>query len=126
MGLLFYFDKTSAYYLAETHLYVGNLVGLPIPPSPGQFPYKTSYHDNGVQSVTYTIPLSELPDCYVIAAHSTVVETPEFEVVDGDVLDSETAWSFGTEFFPGEEKGRWGWYSNYCTQVCEEEPNHET
>ena len=89
----------------ETHLYVGALEGLPVnkkgTPVPGQFPYKSS-DELGVSEVTFTIPLADLADCYIIAAHAAMES-------------DETAWSFGTKF----QSSRWGWYSEYCTQYCE-------
>jgi hypothetical protein len=90
----------------ETHLYVGTLAGMPVnkqkTPVIGHFPYSTN-HEPAVTEVTYTIPLNNLPDCYIIAAHSAMT-------------NGETAWSYGTQF-PGTK--RWGWYSEYCTQYCE-------
>ncbi|ANQ51119.2 hypothetical protein MY04_3775 [Flammeovirga sp. MY04] len=100
------YSSTSDDMFAETHLYVGALEDLPTnrkgTPVPGKFPYKTN-HDPAVTSFTYTIPLADLPDCYIIAAHAAMTS-------------DETAWSFGDEF---EGTTRWGWTSNYCTQVCE-------
>lgn len=89
----------------ETHLYVGSLEGLPVnkqnTPVPGKFPYKST-HEGGVMEFTYTIPLADLGDCYIIAAHAAM-------------NSGETAWSYGTKF---PNTNRWGWYSEYCTQYC--------
>ncbi len=58
-----------------THLYVGAEDGIPSNgggnTKNGNFPY-TGNHSGGVSVVTYTIPLSDLPDNYVVAAHADV------------------------------------------------------
>lgn len=108
------YNLSGNWYTGQTHLYVGSPDGLPVngqnTPIPGQFPYSV-HHDPMTQSYTYTIPLSTLPPCYIIAAHS------ELHLLDanGNEIQEETGWSFGTEF-PGSD--RWGWYSEYCTQTC--------
>lgn len=106
---------SDGWKIDETHLYVGNLEGLPTnnsnTPEPGQFPMKGN-HD-GLTTVTYTIPLSSLNrDCYIIAAHSSVSKTG-----NGGSGSSETSWSDGTKF---PNTTRWGYYSEYCTQTCED------
>lgn len=105
---------TGSWYAGATHLYVGSAAGLPVNgqnvPVPGHFPYST-IHNPMVQSYTYTIPLASLDPCYIIAAHADVYRLNS----SGTVVQTETGWSFGTHF-PGTN--RWGWYSNYCTQVC--------
>lgn len=102
----------GCWQLAETHLYVGDAADIPVNPAntpiPGHFPYGSSNINSN--SVTYVIPLADLPSCYVIAAHAAVVCN---EGEDGG--EEETAWSFGTEF---PNTNRWGWYSEYCTQFC--------
>jgi len=108
------FNFTGNWYTQQTHLYVGPASGMPINnaniPIPGQFPYATT-HNPMTQSYTYTIPLANLDPCYVIAAHSEMVETDG----NGNVISTETGWSYGTEF---PNSPRWGWYSEYCTQIC--------
>jgi hypothetical protein len=107
------FTTTGDWYLGHTHLYVGTLAGLPVnnsnAPVIGQFTYQTA-HTPYVTSYTYAIALSSLPSCYIIAAHSEA-----HRVVNGSTVQSETAWSSGTQF---PNTTRWGWYSSYCTQVC--------
>jgi hypothetical protein len=107
------FTTVGDWFVGHTHLYVGTLAGLPInnanTPIPGQFPYSTA-HTPYVQSYTYTIPLTGLPSCLIIAAHSEA-----HRVVNGTTVQSETAWSYGTQF---PNTNRWGWYSSYCIQVC--------
>lgn len=109
------FNFTGDWYTQQTHLYVGPASGLPTnnanTPVPGQFPYATT-HNPITQSYTYTIPLSSLDDCYVIAAHSEMVQLDG----SGNVIATETGWSDGTEF---PDTPRWGWYSEYCTQYCD-------
>lgn len=97
-----------------THLYVGNLDNLPVngtnTPIPGQFPYSIE-STIPLTEVHYSIPLDELNDCYIIAAHTELV------LIDsGEIIQEETGWSFGTPF---PNTNRWGWYSEYCTQSCE-------
>jgi len=103
----------GCWQLAETHLYVGAASGIPVNrsnvPVPGQFPHSNE-HADGTTSYTYTIPLSGLPACYAIAAHSSVVCMD-----NGNEVQQETGWSFGTAF---PNSNRWGWYSEYCTQAC--------
>lgn len=106
------FTTSGNWYLNATHLYVGTLSGLPVNrssvPVPGSFPYKVTYPQL-VNSYTYQIPLSGLPECLIIAAHGELRQ-----VVNGTVVSEETGWSFGTPF-PGSN--RWGWYSSYCLQA---------
>ena len=108
------FSFTGDWYTQQTHLYVGDLAGLPTNPSntpiPGQFPYSVT-HNPMTQTYTYTIPLASLSNCYIIAAHSEMVQ-----VINGVITQTETGWSFGTEF---PNTNRWGWYSEYCTQTCD-------
>ena len=108
------YDGNNGWQFATVQLYVGGLSGLPVnkqnTPVPGSFPFKnesTSLRDN----VSFTIPLSSLPLCYVIAAHGEANLTN----ASGEIIQSETSWSFGTQF---PNTNRWGWYSSYCTQFC--------
>ncbi|MCJ8289175.1 MAG: hypothetical protein HRT58_08605 [Crocinitomicaceae bacterium] len=102
------------WYTQQTHLYVGPASDIPKNganiPIPGQFPYVVT-HNPAVQTYTYTIPLGDLDPCYVIAAHSEMIQVDG----DGNIVSEETGWSFGTEF---PDTPRWGWYSEYCTQIC--------
>lgn len=107
------YQTTGDWYVGKVHVYVGDLSGLPVNgqnvPVPGQFPYSETYNPY-TQSATVTVPLAGLPSCYVIAAHAEV-----HKVVNGTEVQSETAWSFGTPF---ANTDRWGWTSDYCTQLC--------
>jgi len=98
--------------LTETHLYIGDIDGMPINrggnPQIGQFDYSD---DHGwVKTYTYTIPLSELPDCFVVAAHA---------VVNGRY----TAWAKADCSFKETFGGhRWGWYiCEFCIGECEKD-----
>lgn len=109
------YTTTGCWELGETHVYVGDAANIPTAgngaPIPGQFPYSEE-HSAGTTTYTYTIPLAGLPACYAVAAHAAVACTSGDD--DGQ---TETAWSFGTEF---PNTPRWGWYSEYCTQeVCD-------
>lgn len=108
------YSLSANWYLNETQLYIGYLEDMPTNnggnPQIGLFPFKTT-HAEGVNTYTYTIPLSTMvDDCYIIAAHSSVSQ-----VVNGQEISNETAWSYG-ENFP--YSNQWGWYSSYCTQTC--------
>lgn len=108
------FNFTGDWHMGQTHLFVGDVADIPTNnagnPIPGQFPYAESHHP-AVQAYTYTISLDELDSCYAIAAHTEA----ELHDVDGNVIQTETGWSHGTEF----NGNSWGWYSEYCTQICE-------
>ena len=105
--------STNGWFLNETHLYVGEVTGMPVnnsnTPMPGHFPYKTT-HSDGTTSFTYTIPFASLPSCYIVAAHASVSRKE-----NGVVVQTETSWSAGTAF---TNTNRWGSYTNYCTQYC--------
>ncbi|MCP4442272.1 MAG: hypothetical protein GY810_25470 [Aureispira sp.] len=107
------YTTSGCWELSETHLYVGDPANIPTnnanTPIPGQFTYQAS-HSGGTTTYTYTVPLANLPACYAVAAHSSVVCTSA-----SGGTQQETAWSDGTDF-PGTN--RWGWYSEYCTQSC--------
>ncbi len=110
-------DKENLYvtYLTKdgwqfkaTHLYIGE--NPPLKAAPGQFPYK-SKHSPATTEYTYVFPLETLTDCMVIAAHAEVQK-----VVDGVVVQSETAWGKGDRI---AVNGNWSMMFNYCKQECE-------
>jgi hypothetical protein len=105
---------SNDWFIDKTHLYVGSLDELPINngnnPVIGHFPYKED-QGPGVNIYTTTIPIDELPDCYVVAAHAEV-----YKMVGGIIVKEEGAWGFGIEY-PGSS--RWWWFNEYCTQICE-------
>jgi len=107
------YHTTDGWYLGSTKLYVGELSNLPVNgggnPVLGQFPYQQD-HDLSVSDFTYTIPLTGLPSCYILATYADVYKN------DGGIVLSEGAWGFGTEF---PDASQWGWYYDYCTQVCQ-------
>lgn len=107
------YQMSSNWYMNKVHLFVGELQNLPVnkskTPIPGQFPYVEGFA-SPIKSHTFTIELAKLPDCYIIAAHAELVQ-----IENNVILSKETGWSFGTPF---PETNRWGWYSSYCTQVC--------
>lgn len=108
------YQTTGDWYIGKIHVYVGAYSGMPVngqnTPIPGQFPYSETYNPY-TQTATIRVALTDLPPCYVIAAHAEV-----HKVVNGVEVQEETAWSFGTPF---QDTDRWGWTSDYCTQVCE-------
>lgn len=104
------YETTGDWMIKATHLYAGTPEGLPVnkqnSPQNGHFPYKGTFSPY-TTSQTYTIPLSELPQCLTIAAHAEVVK-----VVDGVVVQSETAWG------KGDKIGKsWAMKFEYCIQT---------
>lgn len=115
------YTTNSGWEMIETHLYVGNCNEIPTNgggnPQIGLFPYTTD-HNPSVTSYTYTIPLSELDDCYCVAAHTALVQYDE----NGEIIASETGWADGNEMGGGS----WAMSFEYCTQDCENDNNDET
>ncbi len=113
-NLFITYNVTGNWWLEETHLFVGLETNLPLNgggnPKIGHFPYHGD-HDL-TQSYTFTIPLNQLEECYVISTHAVVVKKE-----NGDITSSETAFGFGENEFPGN---RWGWYFKYCNQECDD------
>lgn len=100
------------WYLTETHVYVGDEADLPTNkkgnPQIGHFPYATD-HDY-VQEYTYSFDLVddlgwEKGDELFIMAHAVVDR-----VVDGEVVQSETAWGCEYDY---EDSQRWACYIDY-------------
>jgi len=108
----------EGWMLKEVHLYVGPIELFPVNkkkiPVPGHFPINEEY-SSPEDLVTFTIALSEIPECPLIAAHAVVVK-------DGM---EETAWGFGTSFddlYQNVRVNRWGWViDDYCVEECKEE-----
>lgn len=104
------YKTTDGWMIAETHLDVaGSLSEIPKNkpgnPVPGQFTYNDSY-DPSVTEVSYELPLEwEIGDLLVVAAHAVVER-----VVNGEVVQEETAWSAGKRFVA---KGNWATYTVY-------------
>lgn len=108
------YNTIDGWELKKIHLYIGTIDGLPTTnngnPKIGQFPIKANFQQ-GTTTYNITIPRGELSDCVVIAAHAEVVK-----VENGQVVQSETAWSEGEQINDG---GSWATFSNYCFQDCE-------
>jgi len=118
-NLFITYTVTGNWWLKETHLFVGLEANLPLNgsgnPKIGHFPYHGEH--NLTQSYTFTIPLNQLEECYVVSAHAVVVKKE-----NGNITSSETAFGFGEKEFPGN---RWGWYFEYCNQTCEEDDDDD-
>jgi hypothetical protein len=97
------YNAQNGWSVSGIHLYVGPYADAPQNnggnPVPGKFPYKEVFNPY-VSGYVKQIPLSTLPDCFIIAAHAVVRKNG----------GSETAWSEGLGF-PGNN---WGMYFNYC------------
>lgn len=106
-----YVSYVSTLKLTEFHLFVGDAEDFPLSggnnPKIGHFPY-TVPSANGMYINTFTIPLSDIPDCYTLAAHA--------------VYKTHTIWakscknsiSFAEKF----GSHRWGWVIEDCKEVC--------
>lgn len=100
--------SASGWLISETHMFAGDKALMPLnkpgAPKIGLFP-NSAIHNPRVSSVTYRIPLSQLPPCalpgFVVASHA-VVRNPSGR--------TETAWAEGDYTF--SDKG-WGWYDSY-------------
>lgn len=112
------YSTSNGWEMTETHLYVGDCADIPTSgngnPQIGLFPYTTD-HSPSATSYTYTIPLSNLENCYCVAAHTALVQYDN----SGNVIASETGWADGNEMGGGS----WAMSFEYCTQVCEEDSN---
>ena len=109
------FNTDNGWVLGKTHLFVGLLSDMPSTsggnPQIGNFPYQHSINPYST-SDSYAIALSDLPDCFVVAAHAEV----HLIGADGEVIQSETGWGQGTQM---NSSGSWAMYSSYCIQACD-------
>jgi hypothetical protein len=103
---------TDDWFITETHLHIADSpCGIPQTkngnPIPGLFDY-SAYHNPPVQETIYQIPWDPewIPGeaIFYIAAHAVVVK-----IVDGEVVQEETAWGEGCDF-PGKN---WGMFFIY-------------
>lgn len=111
--LIVAYESQDDWEIDETHLYVGAPDGVPMNnqgnPKIGHFPYSGS-HPDGTTDVVYSISLSTLPPCVLIAAHASVsIDVP------GEPYQQETAWGEGPTFL-GKS---WAMYFNYCLIECQ-------
>jgi hypothetical protein len=106
------YTTTDNWYIRKTHLYVGDCQLIPRNnsgnPIPGQFPISNAL-SNGTQTITYTIPKSNLPACFCIAAHAEV-----YRVQNGTVVQTETAWAAGERF----TQKSWATFFSVCQDDC--------
>lgn len=126
------YSSDSDWEINEVHLYVGDPMDVPLNPAgtpvPGLFPYSQSFSP-AVSSYTFEIPLSELVvDCPAIFAHASVsgpsgTETAWSNNVGTSFVagDASTGWTNGTSFNDLTGTKRWGGYTEYCIQTCEDE-----
>lgn len=109
------YNTTGGWALKCTQLYVGSLEDIPANkkgnPQIGHFPYKNCPSSYQTEH-TYKIPLDEVDECFIVAAHAEVVLLDE----EGEEMQEETAWGDGKAF---NDKGSWAMYMNYCLQECE-------
>ncbi len=108
------YTTTDGWMIECNHLYVGSLENAPVNktgnPQLGHFPINQCF-DPMVNTVTYEIPLSSLGNCFIVAAQAEVSQ-----IVDGQIVDSQTAWGAGTPFV---DKGNWATYFEYCPELCQ-------
>ncbi|MBD3635760.1 MAG: hypothetical protein HUJ25_00340 [Crocinitomicaceae bacterium] len=109
------FNTSGQALIYETHVYVGEMSGLPTNgggnPQIGQFPYSDTH--NGVSTFTITVPIDPNLNCFVVAAHASVGMLDE----EGNVSHYETAWAGDCEI--NSSGGSWALYAKYCLQDCE-------
>ena len=115
--LIISYDLSSTEWeVKESHLFVGDINDAPFTnsgnPQIGHFPY---HKDDKDDDHSYTIPLSELNDCFSVIAHAVVVQ-----IVNGNETANETAFGLGDNTFDGN---RWGWYLDICNIDCESSDN---
>jgi hypothetical protein len=113
------YQMTGSYRVSTTHLYVGACASIPVNgagnPRIGLYPIQTN-HGAGVQTYTYTIPRSSLPEgCLCVSAHADVVAYNS----SGSVVFSETGWGQGEAINDG---GSWAMKFGYCLQDCDGGP----
>lgn len=103
------YQTTGDWMISEAHVFAGDKSDMPVNkpgrPKIGKFPFNETY-DPWVSTLTYTVPLSELPPAedpgFVVATHAVVHNTSNNQ--------QETAWGDGDYTF--SDKG-WGWYTVY-------------
>ena len=105
----------------RTRLFVGDCALIPTTgsgnPSTSDFPY-TANHTLGTNEVIYSIPLSDLNDCFCIVAYSIVTELD----INGNQLRCDVAWSDGIPF-GGTNEATMG---KYCQTGCKKMENGPT
>ncbi len=108
------FSTDNGWVMGKTHLYVGALEDMPATsggnPQIGNFPYQHTINPYAT-SDQYAIALSDLPECFIVAAHAEVHLLGD----NGEVIDSQTGWGQGTQM---NQSGSWAMYSSYCVQEC--------
>jgi hypothetical protein len=108
------YSTSGGWVLDETHLFVGNCIDVPLNaacnPQIGLFPFSAD-HIPAVNTYTYTIPVSLIPDCFCFIAHAAVSNSD-----GGGGTMEETAFGNGENELPGD---RWGWYSIFCQESCD-------
>lgn len=102
----------NGWEMTQLHLYVGSLALCPVTgsgnPQPGQFPYAKSFK-NGETSWTVKIPLSSLPENFIVAAHANVDGSNATNGSGG-----QTAWGDGEDF----SGANWFTYTKYTKASC--------
>ncbi|HNP68009.1 MAG TPA: hypothetical protein PKH16_08910 [Aequorivita sp.] len=106
-NLLVTYSMEGDWILNASHLFVGDCSQRPSNksgnPRIGHFPYSAS-HPNGTTTYTYSIPLSDLPNCLCIAAHAEV----------NGPTGLETGWAAGLPYGGNS----WAMYFEYCLDDC--------
>lgn len=112
-NLVVTYTTTGGWMIESTHLYAGHKGEAPTNntgnPQVGLFPVYDTF-DPMTNTVTYEIPVENMRKCLIVAAHADVSK-----VVNGEIVDSQTAWGEGTRF---TEKGNWATYTEYCPELC--------
>lgn len=111
--LIITLNLTGGWEASHTHLYVGDPANMPTNPSGnpmiGLFPY-SDLHSPMITTYTWTIPLTNLSNCFAIALHA------DLHLLNGNtIVQSETGWGDGEQF---TNAGSWASYYTYCIQDC--------
>lgn len=108
------YKSSNGWSFSSLSLYVGNIQNVPLNgynPNVLLFPYQKVFN---VPKLNYkfTIPLSQLSNCYVISSNAISV----LQDNNGIIIQTVNTWSTGMSSL--DSRIFWT-YNNYCTQVCQ-------
>jgi hypothetical protein len=103
-----FMSYTADIRFTKTRLFVGNCEAKPSDAT--QFPYQQNH--NFARSYIYTIPLSQIGECFCI---STWVEAVRRDA-NRQVIDTRIGWLRGTAFMMGNTTG---YFARHCAEACE-------
>lgn len=117
-NLYIIYNSRSNWVIDRTNLYVGDCLAIPSyssgNPRLSSFPYK-GVHAFGTTKVVYSIPLTDIEDCFCIVAHSFVTKVDS----SGNQIQCENAYSKGKLFGSNNEAMKANYCKNGCTKVAD-------